>query len=253
MSVFAGYAEFYDLLYGDKDYEAECNFLEDILCRYAQAPVQTILDLGCGTGGHAFPLVRRGYRVTGVDRSQDMLAIARSKGADLSPSPIFRHGDIRDLDLEETFDVVIAMFAVISYMTTNEDLLAAFRTARRHLRPGGLFVFDAWFGPAVLSQRPTDRCRVIERDGERIIRLVRPELHILDHLVHVQYRVLRLTGQSLTKDVDETHAVRFLFPQEILHLTGASRLRVRRVCPFMRLDDTPTESDWNFTTVAESV
>jgi len=64
------YAGTYDALYQDKDYEAECDFLQQVFARYAQAPIRAILDLGCGTGGHALPLARRGYALTGVDRSE---------------------------------------------------------------------------------------------------------------------------------------------------------------------------------------
>jgi SAM-dependent methyltransferase len=252
MTVFGEYAQFYDILYGDKDYEAECDFLEEIFRRYAQGPMQTVLDLGCGTGGHVFPLMRRGYRVTGIDRSQDMLAIAQGKVTDRSPVPVFRQGDIRDVDLEQKFDAVIAMFAVMSYMTSNEDLLAALRTARRHLRPGGLFAFDAWFGPAVLTQKPTDRCKIIDRDGERIVRFVHPELRILDHVVEVNYHVLRLREKQVADETSETHSMRFLFPQEIGHYLDESGFRLRNLSPFLRPDDQLTDQDWNMAVVAEA-
>ena len=52
MTVFGSYAHFYDTLYQDKDYEAECDFPEQVLACCAQAPIRTILNLGCGTGGH---------------------------------------------------------------------------------------------------------------------------------------------------------------------------------------------------------
>ena len=71
------YAEHYDLFYQHKDYEAGCSFVEAIFQRFAGQPVRSILDLGCGTGGHALRLAQRGYAVTGVDRSAAMLAEAR--------------------------------------------------------------------------------------------------------------------------------------------------------------------------------
>ena len=94
MTVFGSYAQFYDILYQDKDYEAECDFLEQIFDRYAPGPVRTILDLGCGTGGHTLPLARRGYEVVGVDRSEKMLAEARRDDAPvflgMHEQPVFR-------------------------------------------------------------------------------------------------------------------------------------------------------------------
>jgi len=254
MAVFGAYAQFYDALYQDKDYAAECDFLEQIFARYAQAPIRTILDLGCGTGGHALLLAGLGYNVTGVDCSAKMLACAQAKAAAFEGSnmPTFQHSDICTLDLGQTFDAVIAMFAVISYQTTNEDLMAALRTARQHLEPGGLFVFDSWFGPAVLTQKPTDRYKVVERDGERIIRFASPTTDILHHTVRVDYKILRLKDGQVLEEVDESHNMRFLFPQEVTHYLNETGFRVKKLCPFLRLADELRERDWNLVVVAEA-
>ena len=74
---FEDYSAVYDALYRDKDYQAETDFLGEVFNKYAKSHPQTILDLGCGSGAHAFGLTRRGYRVTGVDRSERMLELAR--------------------------------------------------------------------------------------------------------------------------------------------------------------------------------
>ena len=255
--TFDRYAVYYDTLYQDKDYEAECDFLEQVFALYALAPIRTILDLGCGTGGHARPLVRRGYVVTGVDRSEEMLNIAQSKVAEVEAvsshrSLVFHQADIRTLDLGETFDAVVAMFAVISYQTMNEDLLSAFCTARQHLELGGVFVFDCWFGPAVLTERPSDRYKIVERGGERIIRFVSPTLDVLRHTVRVDYKVLRLKDNCVLDEVNESHLMRFLFPQEIAHYLDESGLTLLRLCPFMKLHETATERDWNVTAIARA-
>lgn len=250
-----GYADCYDHFYADKDYMAECDFLEEVFRRYAAGPVRAILDLGCGTGSHALILAQRGYQVTGVDRSEEMLAIARAKATATfggSDALTFQRCDIRTLDLGRTFDAVIAMFAVMSYQTTNEDLLAAFRTARRHLRPGGLFFFDAWFGPAVLAERPVDRYKVIEENGTRMIRFAHPELDLLRQTVSVHYQVLRLQDGRVVEETDEVHPMRFFFPQEILYYLDEAGFTVRRLCPFLRLDEDVSERDWNLAVVVEA-
>ena len=245
------YAGAYDALYQDKDYEAECDFLEQIFARYAQAPIRTILDLGCGTGGHALPLARRGHTVTGVDHSETMLAEARRKIISQGVGSCdFVQGDIRTLDLGQTFDAVIAMFAVISYQTANADLAAAFAAARRHLVPGGLFVFDVWFGPAVLAERPEDRYKVIASDAERIVRFAHPELDILSHTVRVNYKLWRIRGRQIVDEVDESHLMRFLFPQETVHYLNEAGFKLLRWCPFMEFDRLPTERDWNVAVIA---
>ncbi len=79
---FAGlYAETYDALYGDKDTAAECNLIERLFAT-RDGGVETVLELGCGTGNHAIPLAARGYWVTGVDRSGDMIAAAAAKAGE---------------------------------------------------------------------------------------------------------------------------------------------------------------------------
>src|SRR5207302_9183638 len=94
------YASVYDELYQDKDYEAETDLIEHVFGLYAQGKVRRVLDLGCGTGGHAVPLAQRGYDVVGVDRSPDMLQRAKQRGS----SARFELGEISNLDLGERFD-----------------------------------------------------------------------------------------------------------------------------------------------------
>lgn len=253
MSVFESYADYYDPVYSDKDYGAECNFLESIFGRYSNRPVKNVLDLGCGTGGHAFTLVGRGYKVTGVDMSLEMLEIGRRKAKERVIEIEFTEGDIRKIELNRKFDAAISMFAVMSYQITNEDLISTFRTASRHLEKNGLFIFDAWFGPAVLSQKPSERFKVIEKGNERIIRFATPVLDVLNHTVDVKYKIIRFSNHRLVGEVDETHKVRFLFPQEIKLICDIVGFKVLELCPFKKLGKTLTEKDWNATAIIRKV
>lgn len=96
--------------------------------------VRTLLHLGCG-GGHDDFTLKKHFRVTGVDVSAAMLELARR----LNPEVDYHLGDMRTVRLEKTFDSVIIGDS-ISYMVTREDLLAAFRTAFVHLRPGDILL-----------------------------------------------------------------------------------------------------------------
>jgi len=255
MTVFGNYAQFYDELYKDKNYSTECDFLEKIFQKFSTAPVKNILDLGCGTGGHVLDLAQRGFQLSGVDQSADMLLRAKLKAAalpNLAYKPEFLQGDIRTIDLGRTFDVVVSMFAVMGYMITNADLLAAFHSARRHLRPDRLFIFDAWFGPAVLGERPSDRYKIVERGAERIIRFVHSELDVIANTVKVHYKVLHIAKQQVLSDVNEVHEMRFLFPQEILYFFESTDLQIKMFCPFLHVDDKLKENDWNMVVVAQA-
>src|SRR4051794_20155002 len=106
----------YDATYADKDYEGECDLIEKALARHGPTEVRSLLDLGCGSGGHLFPLARRGYQMAGVDVSPDMLDVARRKVAEAGlPGIDLRQGDLRSVRLGRTFDAALLMFAVLGY------------------------------------------------------------------------------------------------------------------------------------------
>ena len=154
------YAAVYDLVYRDKDYRREC----DVITARATAvgvELGSVVDLGCGTGGHALELARRGVEVVGVDLSAPMIDRARERAFDLAvdPAPVFVVGDLRTVDLGRRFDAALMMFAVLGYQLENEDVLAALSTARRHLEPGGLLFCDVWYwtcGPCSAARQPPE-------------------------------------------------------------------------------------------------
>lgn len=246
------YADQYDLLYTDKDYEAECDLIEDVFRKYGNGEIKTILDLGCGTGNHAIPMARRGYQVTGVDISEEMLACARAKSQSAgSEGQNFLHGDVRSIDLHKQFDAVLMMFAVLGYQTTNDDVLAALNTASHHLKPGGLFICDVWYGPAVLMQRPTERVKIIPTPKGKIIRTASGHLDTFRHLCEVRYHILRIEDQWVVSENEEKHTMRYFFPQEIAILMHHADLKMADICAFGTLEHQPSEATWNVLVIAK--
>ncbi len=219
MDVFHNYARYYDLLYRDKDYLRETQFTRQLIQTYAPT-AQSILDLGCGTGSHAFFLAKEGYQVHGIDISREMLHQATDRCSNLPPDVLaqlsFSHGDIRQVRLNQTFDVVLSLFHVISYQSTNEDLLAAFQTVKQHLKPGGIFIFDVWYGPAVLSDRPTIRVKRLEDDEICVTRIAEPVMYPNDNWVDVNYQIFIYDKSSgSVEEVQESHRMRYLFQPEV--------------------------------------
>ncbi len=241
-------------MYRDKDYEAECDFLEEVFRRYASGPVRSVLDLGCGTGGHALPLARRGYQVCGVDRSAPMITLAREKlrAIDLMANVCFEVADICTLELRRTFDAVICMFAVLSYQVSYEALWATLRAARNHLSPGGLFVSDFWYGPAVLTQRPSERVKIVQEGADRLIRLTRPALDVEHNLVQVSFHILRLRGGEVVEEAEEEHLMRYFFRPELEFFLEQTGFAVEAFCPFAQLDGKLGEHTWNAMVVARA-
>jgi len=219
MSVFAEYASYYNLLYQTKDYDGEVEFVSQLLQQHAPG-TQTLLELGCGTGRHAQSFAQRGYTVAGIDISSDMLLFAQQRIAQLPTSVSsklsFSFGDVRGIRLNRQFDAVISLFHVYSYQTTNIDLVNAFETAKTHLKPGGVFLFDFWYGPAVLTEQPVVRVKRLENEEISVVRIAEPELKPNENVVEVHYSVFiteKATGA--VKQIWETHRMRYLFLPEI--------------------------------------
>jgi ubiquinone/menaquinone biosynthesis C-methylase UbiE len=246
------YALAYDYLYQDKDYEKECDFIERVF-KKLKGGVRTILDLGCGTGGHALILADRGYEVIGIDCSQEMLDIAIEKFRKKNLSIEFIHGDITDIRLDRKFDAVISMFAVMSYQTTNSALAKVCRSAKEHLLSDGLFLFDCWNGSAVLTEKPTTRVKEVKiNNKEKIVRFTEPLLNAINHVVETKFKVLKIQDGNLVSETSESHVMRFLFPQEIKYFLEVAGFNKIKFCPFLELEKPLTEHDWNMTVIAEA-
>lgn len=98
----------------------------------------SILDLCCGTGQIANALAGRGYRVTGIDGSEQMIALARQN----APGASFIVDDARTFELNDTFQAVFSIFDSLNHIMTMDDLAAVFRRVYASLEPGGWFLFD---------------------------------------------------------------------------------------------------------------
>ncbi len=248
------YADAYDALYQDKEYETECDVIEKVFQDYSSEPVRTVLDLGCGTGNHSIPLAKRGYQVLGIDRSEAMLENARSKAAALDSEkyPQFLQGDIRTVRIQSKFDAVLIMFAVLGYQLTNADVTTAFETARQHLKPHGLLIFDVWYGPAVLTQKPSERIKIVSRASGQLIRASSGELDTMHHLTHVHYHLWEIEQARLVRETQETHTMRFFFYPEIELFLEKSGLQLLRVGRFPDYDEPPNEETWNVIGIAQA-
>ncbi len=249
---FQRYAQYYDLIYQDKDYGVECDFVEAALRKYSHRPVKSLLDMGCGTGNHSIPLARRGYRMTGIDLSPVMLGQAREKAKAAGLEISLHHGDIRDFTPGGKFDGCLCMFTVLGYLQETKDVLSALANARRHLDVGSLFILDVWNGLAVLRTLPSVRVKASQQGNRKLIRTVEPELDAFRHICWVNYRLLVMDGDRVIDDVEERHLSRFFFPQEIKHYLEDSGFEVLEVCSFPELGTAVNESVWTIAAVARA-
>jgi len=209
------YSYYYDLLYESKDYNKEVEYVDGLIKEH-HAEAKKILDMGCGTGQHASIFCDKNYTVHGIDLSEDMIKVAETKRVGRENKLKFSHTNIQKLKLKEKFDVVTSLFHVMSYQNSNSELIRTFEVAMNHLKKGGLFIFDFWYGPAVLTDLPSTKVKRLENDLIQVTRIAEPTLYPQQNLVDVNYEIFikdRQTSEVINKM--ELHKMRYFFDTEL--------------------------------------
>jgi SAM-dependent methyltransferase len=249
------YAATYDTVYAEKNYAAECEAIGQLIAKYGRGEVRKLLDLGCGTGRHAAIFAQRGFEVTGVDRSEPMVARARerAKQQELGSNPEFLSGDIRNFSAKKPFDVALMNFNVIGYMSSNDDALNALGSARRNLRNDGLLIADFWYGPAVVADPPGENTREFEGEDVRVVRSSSGR-HLPDsQCCEISVRVTRLKGNRAIDEAVEAHLVRYFFPLELELMLRISGFRLTALTGFPDIDTPASARNWAAAMVAIAI
>lgn len=250
--MFQKYAEVYDLIYRDKDYPGECDFIESLFSRYLEAPVERILDVSAGTGSHAVLLAQRGYDVTAFDYSPAMLALASAKaekqGVRLQLAGGISMAELPNPTREQ--DVVLSLFASINYLTETEQIESFFSRAKDHLSPNGLLIFDYWNGIACLRDFSTERTKEAADSSKTVERTSKTRLIPLQNQAEIVFHCKVRSNTGAIDVFQEKHVVRYFFPREIEELLKKSGYRVLKMLPFKELDRDVNERDWYITVVA---
>lgn len=222
---FTYYNNYYDLLYKHKDYKREAQYIAHHI-KSITPNATSIIELGSGTGNYAQHLCKQGYKVTGIEISQEMAAIAEAKAIDGFTGIT---NDITSFDLNKKFDAAVALFHVISYLTTNEKIIECFKKVSKHLNPNSLFIFDVWYTPAVYIQSPQKRVKQLKQEDIEINRVAEPIVNYEDNTVEVKYEMcIHNTAENKTEVLKETHKLRHFSTPEIklfAELTGFKLLR----------------------------
>lgn len=200
----ADFAEVYDLLYGSrKDYAAEAATIRELVVRRRPA-ARSLLDVGCGTAEH-LRYWSDWFAVSGVEASAAMVEVARRKVPDVH----IEQGDMRELALGRSFDVVCSMYGVVGYLDSLDELRGSVSRMATHAGRDGLVLFEPW----IFREDWTGRVHVDDltvRDGRRLARMgnwvtdgtaVSVELHYLyDDAEEVRHFVDRQRLSLFSKD-----------------------------------------------------
>lgn len=160
-------APIYDRINEEIDYSAWADFIERIVKHnYTAGKPELVLDLGCGTGRMTLELAKRGYDMTGIDYSVEMLDAARERSLDagFDGKILWLSQDMRSFELYGTVDVTVSCLDTVNHLTSPKDLKQCFSLVHNYLIPNGLFIFDV-NGKGKFENVYADRSYVMEEEG----------------------------------------------------------------------------------------
>ena len=214
-------ARYYDDFYLKiLDYEKQCDVLEQIFDAHGIDGGSRVLDLACGTGTHCISLAKRGYEVAGVDISPGMISEAKKKAGE-AENPTFAVQDMRNLDLNRTFDVVLCMFGGFGYLNEDGDLDRLFTGLKKHLRRGGLFLFEFW-NVGGLKETPYRTWRKVEMDDGMFYHISESNFDMKSSILDISIEFLITRGNRVVDDIVERHKIRIYYLHEIRRLLSVN-------------------------------
>jgi ubiquinone/menaquinone biosynthesis C-methylase UbiE len=149
MKIFSDLARYYDAMYYKPEvYEAESELVSELIQKYKHTPNTKLLDVACGTGTHIRFFMDK-YQVSGLDISDDMLALAREQYQTVD----FHNLSMIDFDLAERFGAIICLYGSIGFVQTLENLNKTLRAFSNHLEPGGVLILTPWSSKETFSER----------------------------------------------------------------------------------------------------
>lgn len=250
--MFKEYAKYYDLLYQDKDYQIEAEYILSLLNKH-QPESKKILEFGSGSGIHGRIIAKEGFQVSGIEKSREMIDLGLSSNQGKCENTNFSctQGDCTSTFLGDDFDTVISLFHVLSYQTSNGEVLAMLKNAHRQLKPGGIFIFDYWYAPAVWYLGPKLRVKQVRNQQLAITRIAEPECFREQNIVKVNYQtfVEDLKSNHISK-VKETHEMRAFNTEEIREFASQTGFTI--LCSEEWLTShTPSKDTWGVCTTLQ--
>lgn len=219
------WADWYDIGEGDRSLHLT-HYLSLV-----EAPVRSVLELGCGTGVITAAMRQKlarlqpeaMVRVVGVDQSQAMLKIAEARDAGIE----WRLGDLSDPPGEDCFDFIFCAFSTLQFMLSDEDLLRAFKNARLRLMPDGRFAFDLYQPnfPYLRVSRTDSLARSIEYQGRQLEIREDARYEEESRILQLDWR-LRDAADPATILAATSFRIRQYPAAEVLRLLAAAGLRV---------------------------
>ena len=205
-------AKYYDFIHTFRDYKGQVEFLVDVMNKYCPE-TEAVLDICCGTGSHAVLLAEKGYKVTGVDMSEEMLSLAREKNKN-SDNPLYVQADMRTLNLhfDAVYDMAYCLGVSFAQLSSYSEIYQTLDSVHDVLKPGGVFVFDVPNGWRMLHVET--RKYFGEDRNAKVVRIDTGYIDKMRRMMHLDS--VWIINEGGTHSIESsTEEIRIFFPDEL--------------------------------------
>lgn len=235
------YSALYDTIYTEKDYHREVECIKQMLVKHS-SEAKTILNFGCGTGKHDLLLAELGFRMTGVDRSHEMLKIANKKQHFGNVN--FLHVDESNRIADDSMDASLCLFDVFSYFTENSDLDYFFDFIIKKGHSSCPLIFDFWYLPSVIHLKPETRKKTFHIGNSKITRVCEPSMEVSTSCVNATHQFF-LEDKTGIESFSETHRMRCFTKNEIRLILNQYGFELKTLGTWANPTKEPDLDDWS--------
>ena len=234
--------KYYDSIFQNKDYRAETDLLYRFSNQFGLGLPRKILEIGCGTGNHTLELSKsKNTDIIAIDIDSKMVEIAKKKLARKRNVKILKSA-VEEISGYK-FDLVLAMFNVVNYISGSKELESFFGSVYSLLEPGGIFVFDCWNGVAVVKDPPKSKVIKLKVDGKMVKAILKTETDYIKGVSTLVYdfEVEKKNARELgTYRLDHT----LWTPREFFSVLKKVEFEVVRFSTLKDPDGQAKDTDW---------
>lgn len=232
--------KYYDTIFHAKGYDQETDLVFKLSDKFGIKEPQKVLEVGCGTGNHTKVLSQKGVEVIAIDNDQTMIKLAKEKLSESDKLKII-YTNIEDLN-EDSFDLALAMFNVITYIDSTPELNSFIRAVYQRLNRGGIFAFDLWNGIAAIKDPPQNKQLEVSIDGKKMTVSVNAETNFMEQKTKLTYQI---------KDDSFSFNQTLWTPIQVEDSLKQAGFEVVSCSPIMDYQKKATEEDWKIMFVAK--
>lgn len=245
------YSKIYDLLYINKNYDKETNLIKKIFKKYLLKS-KSLLDLGCGTGKYSNLMTKLKLDVVGVDRSSHMLNVAKKKYKK-NKKLSFIKSSIQNMNLGRKFDIILALFHIFSYNTSEREIDKFFSKSYLHLNKGGILIFDFWYENGVFNLQTPLKVREINDTRYKIVRVTHSKwFKKINQIFDIMDCIVLDKKSKKVSKFQEIHKMRYFNLKTIKKKLSKNKFKLLKSLD-LQTGKSVTSSSWGALVVAKKI